>query len=143
MSKDLKQNFQNTILLFTLTLFLISCDNTKPIDTTKFLANYKIDKFVATDTTKFFRNAIDNSGGWTISLKKENQFTFRGRDKIVNGVWTVDKKDGKDYFVKFISQNDNIKARLNGTIIYFDGPYKLFDNLFKGVIFVKTTRKIE
>jgi hypothetical protein len=139
----LKQKFQITILLFILTLFLISCDNTKPIDTTKFIANYVRDKFVTADTTEYFRNAIDNSGGWTISLKNENQFTFRGTDKIINGVWTVDKKDGEDYFVKLISQNDTIKARLNGTIIYFDGPYKLFDNLFKGVIFVQTTRTIE
>jgi hypothetical protein len=139
----LKPKFQNTVLLFILTLFLISCDNTKPIDTTKFIANYERDKFVTADTTEYFRNAIDNSGGWTISLKNENQFTFRGTDKIINGVWTVDKKDGEDYFVKLISQNDTIKARLNGTIIYFDGPYKLFDNLFKGVIFVQTTRKIE
>jgi hypothetical protein len=139
----LKPNFQNTILLLILALFLTSCDYAKPIDSTNLLANYERDKFVATGTTKYFRNAIDNSGGWIIRLNNEIQFTFRGTDKIINGVWSVDKKDGEDYFVKFIYQNDTTRARLNGTIIYFDGPHRLFDSLFKCVIFVQTTRKIE
>jgi hypothetical protein len=139
----LKRNFKNTILLFTLSLFLISCDNTKPIDTTKFIANYERDKFVAADTTEYFKNAIDNSGGWTISLKNESQFIFRGNDKTINGVWSVDKKDGEDYFVNFAFQNDTIKARLNGTIIYFDGKNKLLDSLFEYALFVKTTRTIQ
>ena len=139
----MKRNFQNTILLFTLTLFLISCDNTKPIDTTKFIANYERDKFVAADTTEYFKNAIDNSGGWTISLKNKSQFIFRGNNKTINGVWSVDKKVGEYYFVNFEFQNDTIKARLNGTIIYFDRKNKLLDSLFEYVLFVKTTRTIQ
>lgn len=139
----MKPNFKITFLLLILNVFLISCDNRTPDDTTKLFATYKRDKFVAIDTTEYSKKTIDNSGGWTISLKSANKFTFRGTQKIVNGSWSVNKREGEDFFLNFISQKDTISARLNGSIIYFDEPYKLFDNLFKEVVFVQMTNSTE
>jgi hypothetical protein len=139
----LKEIFKHSIRLLLLPFLFFSCDNPKQIDTTNFLANYERDKFIPADTTAHYDTAIDNSGGWTISLKNENQFIFRGTNKIVKGNWFVNKKDGDDYFITFTYESDTVKARLNETIIYFDRPHQLFDSLFRDVIFVKTTRKIE
>ena len=141
---DLKSIYHNSIFFFIVTLFLCSCDNAKKIETSNFLGNYERDMFIPTDTTDVtYRNENDKSAGWIISLKTENQFTFRGTAKKINGFWCVDKKDGDNYFLKFAYQSDTLKGRLNGTRIDFDGPYRLFDSLFRGVTFVQTTRRIE
>jgi hypothetical protein len=130
-----------TFLTFMFLLGLInSCNN---IDKKNLIANYERDKMVPADTLKSTINKIDNSGGWTICLKDENIFQFKGTDTVINGMWTVERKDGEDYFLKFQFDKDFVEGRLNGNIIYFDKQKKMFDNLFDYVLFVKTTRKID
>lgn len=133
----MKTFLKNTAQLLSITFLFLGCHNQNKIDTAKLFANYERDKFVLNDTASA---AVSNGSKWTISLNDNNKFVFTGTNKTVNGNWQVNKKDGDDYFITLTSQSDTAEARLNGNIIYFDGPYKLFDSLFKSVIFVQTTK---
>jgi hypothetical protein len=139
----LKIFFRYRLLIVFLSFYFIGCDNVSKIDANKFIANYERDKFILADTIQKHIAEIDNSDGWTISLKSENSFEFKGTNKIIIGLWTIDKNKGEDYSIKLSYNKDSTNCRINGNIIYFDRPEKLFDSLFNNVIFVKTTRKIE
>jgi hypothetical protein len=113
------------------------------LDESKIIASYQRDKYLAADLHRNTPSKIDNSGGWTISLKDEKTFVFRGTDKTINGTWRIDKKEDNDYFINLDYNESRVNCRINGNIIYFDRPTKLFDSLFKDVIFVRVTRTIE
>lgn len=125
------------ILVFT------SCENSKKADCNKFIANYERDKFIPSDTTGESNHKTENSGGWTISLGAENSFVFKGTGKIIKGFWTIDAVEDENYYLKLRYNNDSSGCKINGNIIYFARPEKLFDSLFSDVIFVKTTRNTE
>lgn len=131
----MKHNLRTLILLTFLILLLISCEN---IDKKKFIANYKRDKFIPSDTLEVTRNRIDKSTNWIVRLKDNDVFEFIGSNKMITGEWTVERKDGDDIHLKFQFDGKSTEGRLNGNIIYFDKPNEIFDNIFDNVIFVKT-----
>src|SRR5688572_14592089 len=131
----MKHNLRTLILLTFLILLLINCENTGKKN---FIANYKRDKFIPSDSLKVTINRIDKSNNWIISLKDNDLFEFIGSNKRITGEWTVERKDGDDIHLRFQFDGKSTEGRLNGNIIYFDKPNEIFDNIFVNVIFVKT-----
>ncbi len=68
---------------------------------------------------------------------------MRKAKETSNGTWDIKKNRDNEYLLIFQVGNDFTEGRLNGNIIYFDKPQKIFNNIFESVIFVKTTRKID
>ena len=127
-------------LVITLLLTIFSC---KQIDKKILIANYEIDKYIPIDTLQTTKDKIENSRGWTICLKDSDVFQIRKTDTIINGSWTIQNKEGKDYTLKFQFENGLAEARINANIIYFDTLNKMLDSIFNYVLFVQTTKKIE
>ena|SRR5690606_16867212 len=132
----MKTSKRNTPVILITIILLISfynCQNTQK----KFIATYRIDKTIRIDTSIQIRQRIDSSYGWTIYLRDENIFEFRGSNLVVIGNWQMVDKNNNDHFIDFQFADNHITGRLNDNIIYFDKPNLLLDSLFKHAIFVR------
>jgi len=121
------------LLFFSISLFLRS-DN---IDEKKWIGKYERDKFVLADSSDA-KAKLKASSHWLISLQDKNIFQFTGKNKTITGTWAIEQKEGDDYLLKFKLDNDFFTGHLNGSVIYFDNPPKIFDGIFEHVIFVRT-----
>ncbi|MES2775735.1 MAG: hypothetical protein V4722_16290 [Bacteroidota bacterium] len=127
---------QHAVGFIVLLLSICSC---KKIDKKIFIGTYQRDKFVPADSSKEIFCKIDKSDSWTISLREKDVFQYQGTDTTINGKWIVEEGN----YIAFQVDNKTAEGRIDGTIIYFDKPNGLFDNVFDYVLFVKATTKTE
>lgn len=134
-------NLYISYLYITLLLaILVSACNS--FNQSQFIGNYKRDKFVTSDTSTENTNKIDNSIGWTISLKDENIFQFKNADSIITGKWSVRRMNKEFYYLKLEFENKILEGVLINNIIRFEKPNWLFKNTFQKVLFVKTSESV-
>ena len=126
------------IFFFSLLILLHSCSTqTKKED---FLSKYHIDKANPVDTASETLLKIKQATNWTISLEEKNNFELTGTKKNIVGYWNVEKINDSEYKLLLQGGGWTIYGRFDGTTMYFDYPYKMFDSLFSQVTFTKTKR---
>lgn len=102
-----------------------------------FITKYYIDKTVPIDTTSKTLLKIRQTSNWIISLEEKNNFELSGSKKNVVGYWNVEKINDNEYKLLLQGGGWTIYGRFDGTTMYFDYPYKMFDSLFSQVTFTK------
>ena len=132
----MKVTLKHRLLFVSLCIVLTGCSDAQNINTDKFLGIYERDKFVPADPSD--SSVYQNNINWTIALRSENVFVYKTNSKSIQGNWSIESKDGEDYFISLKFGKNSVACRLNGTIIYFEQPSKLFDSVFNHVIFVKS-----
>lgn len=75
-----------------------------------------------------------------ISLEDKGNFVLAGTEKYVVGYWNIEEVNEKGYNFLLQGGGWTIYGRFDGVNIYFDKPYKMFDELFLQVTF-KRERK--
>ena len=105
-----------------------------------FIAKYNIDKTIPVDTTLETLLKIKRTANWTISLEEKDNFELLGTGKNVTGYWNVEKMNDNEYKLLLQGGGWTIYGRFDGTTMYFDYPYKIFDSLFSQVTFKKSSK---
>ena len=102
-----------------------------------FIGKYHINKTVPADTTAETQGRIRQTSDWKISLEEDNNFELTGTGKHIVGYWEVQKLNDKEYKLLLQGGGSTIYARFDGTSIYFDKRYRMFDELFSEISFTK------
>jgi len=123
------------ISFFPLLIFLISCNS--QTEKKNLIAHYRIDQYSPVDSSSETLQKISQYSDWRLSLEEKNNFELTGTQKNVVGYWNVEKKNDSEYQLLLQGGGWTIYGRFDGTTIYFDQPYLMFDSLFSRVSFTK------
>jgi hypothetical protein len=121
-----------------LSIQLYSC-NAKP-KKEDFIAKYYIDKTIPVDMTSKTLLKIKQTSNWTISLEEKDNFELTGTEKSIVGFWNVEKTNENEYKLLLQGGGWTIYGRFDGTTMYFNYPYKMFDSLFSQVTFTRAKK---
>jgi len=124
---------------FLVLLTLLESCNTQP-KKQDFIAVYHIDKNTPVDTTSKTLQKVKQAANWKISLEENDNFILSGTEKYIVGYWRVEKTNDKVNKLLLQGGGWTIFGRFDGTTMYFDYPYKMFDSLFSHVTFTRTTK---
>jgi len=121
-----------------LLLLLHSCNNEPKKE--DFIGKYHIDKTVPVDTTSTTLLKVKQTANWMISFEEHSNFELAGTGKSVVGYWGLEKINDKEYKLTLQGGGWTIFGRFDGTSMYFDKPYKMFDTLFSYVTFTRVRK---
>ena len=105
-----------------------------------FIAKYYIDKTIPVDTTSKTLLKIKEAANWTISLEEKDNLELTGTEKSIVGYWNVEKTNENEYKLLLQGGGWTIYGRFDGTTMYFNYPYKMFDSLFSQVTFTRAKK---
>jgi len=117
---------------------LHSCNNQPKKE--DFIAKYHIDKTVPVDTTLKTLLKVKQTANWMISFEEHSNFELAGTGKSVVGYWGIEKINDNEYKLVLQGGGWTIYGRFDGTSMYFDKPYKMFDSLFSQVTFTRARK---
>jgi len=125
----------SNISWFPLLILLHSCSSHPKKE--DFIAKYYIDKTVPVDTTSKTLLKVKQTANWIISLEEKDNFELAGTEKSVVGYWDVEKINDNEYKLLLQGGGWTIYGRFDGTSMYFNYPYRMFDSLFSQVTFTR------
>lgn len=102
-----------------------------------FNGKYRIDKYVPADSSAAILSKISQASDWVISLEKDNNFELTGKGKHIVGYWSIEKMYDKESKILLQGGGSTIYGRFDSSVIYFDKPYRMFDELFAQANFKK------
>ena len=105
-----------------------------------FIGKYHIDKIVPVDTTSKTLQKVKQTTNWMISFEKNDNFVLAGTEKSIVGYWGVEKINDNEYKLLLQGGGWTIFGRFDGTTMYFNYPYKMFDSLFSEVTFTRAAK---
>ena len=128
----------NHIQCIFLLLFLLltqGCSAQEKSD--DFIGNYPIGTTKPADSSSTTLTKIRQTENWVLSLEEHGNFELKGTGKHVVGFWKMEKLKDKEYKIFLQGGGWAIYGRFDGTSIYFDKTYKMFDNLFSEISFTR------
>ena len=128
-------------IISPLLLLILLCSCSAEPEKEDFIGKYHIDKFVPVDTTSITLQKVKQTSNWVISFEEHDNFVLAGTEKYVVGYWGLEKINDNEYKLLLQGGGWAIFGRFDGTTIYFNYPYKMFDSLFSEVTFTRATKK--